>query len=209
VKTELNDGKLRLNSAIFFSEADNQQQGTQEFDASGAIWFRTVNTGKSEYQGIELEVLSNPVPQFQLEASVGYIDYDRVDPGRSGLCRFLPNGDKCTAPRTPEWTAAVGATYEWGLGNGSTLSLRGDAVYQSKMFFGTDPINGFQDAHTLVDARLTWESMDRGWLMALFATNLTDEEYFNGKLSLVTVLGREQGNIAPPSQWGLSIKRAF
>jgi iron complex outermembrane receptor protein len=209
VKTELNDGKLRLNSSIFFSEAENQQQGTQEFDASGAIWFRTVNTGKSEYQGIELEVLSNPIPQFQLEGSVGYIDYDRVDPGRSGLCRFLPNGDKCTAPRTPEWTAAIGATYDWTLGNGSTIALRGDAVYQSKMFFGTDPINGFQSAHTLVDARLTWESMDRGWSMALYGTNLTNEEYFNGKLSLVTVLGREQGNIAPPRQFGLSIKRDF
>ena len=68
VKIELNDGKLRLNSAVFFSESKNQQQGTQEFDSSGAIWFRTVNTGKSEYQGIELEVLSNPFPQFQLEA---------------------------------------------------------------------------------------------------------------------------------------------
>jgi iron complex outermembrane receptor protein len=209
VKVELNDGRLRLNSAVFFSESENQQQGTQEFDASGAIWFRTVNTGKSEYKGVEFEVLANPIPAFLLEASVGYIDYDRVDPGRSGLCRYLPNGDKCPAPRTPEWTAAVGATYRWALGNGGSVSLRGDAVYQSKMFFGTDPVNGFQDAHTLVDARLTWESPDRAWSMALFGTNLTDKEYFHGKLSLVTVLGREQGNIAPPRQWGLSIKRAF
>jgi iron complex outermembrane receptor protein len=209
VKTELNDGRLRLNSAVFFSEAKNQQQGTQEFDGSGAIWFRTVNTGKSEYKGIELEVLSNPIDAFQLEASVGYIDYDRVDPGRSGLCRFLPNGDSCTAPRTPEWTAALGASYDWGLSNGGTLTLRGDAVYQSKMFFGTDPVNGFQDAHTLVDARLTWLSADQGWSMALFGTNLTDEVYFNGKLSLVTVLGREQGNVAPPRQWGLALKRSF
>ena len=209
VKTELNGGRLRLNSAVFFSEADDQQQGTQEFDPSGAIWFRTVNTGRSEYKGVELEVLANPVDAFQIEASVGYIDYDRVDPGRSGLCRFLPNGDKCTAPRTPEWTAAVGATYHWSLSSGSTLSLRGDAVYQSKMFFGTDPVNGFEGAHTLVDARLTWESADRAWSMALFGTNLTDEVYFNGKLSLVTVLGREQGNVAPPRQWGLAIKRSF
>jgi iron complex outermembrane receptor protein len=209
VKTELNGGRLRLNSAVFFSEAKNQQQGTQEFDPSGAIWFRTVNTGKSEYMGIELEVLANPLDAFELEASVGYIDYDRVDPGRSGLCRYLPNGDKCTAARTPEWTAAVGATYDWGLPNGSSISLRGDAVYQSKMFFGTDPVNGFQAAHTLVDARLTWRSADQGWSMALFGTNLTDEVYFNGKLSLVTVLGREQGNVAPPRQWGLSLKRSF
>ena len=113
------------------------------------------------------------------------------------------------APRTPEWTAALGATYQWNLGNGSSLSLRGDATYQSKMFFGTDPINGFQDAHTLVDARLTWESPDRGWSMSLFGTNLTDEVYFHGMLSLVTVLGREQGNVARPSEWGLALKRSF
>ena len=210
VKTELNDGRLRLNSAVFFTEAKNQQQGTQEFDASGAIWFRTVNTGKSEYTGVELEVLSNPFGgALQLEGSVGYIDYDRVDPGRSGLCRTLPNGDSCPAPRTPEWTAALGVTYDWSLANGSTLSLRGDAAYTSKMFFSTDPVNGFQDAHTLVDARLTWQSPDQGWSMALFGTNLTDEVYFNGKLSLVTVLGREQGNVAPPRMLGLSLKRSF
>lgn len=209
VKTELNEGNLRLNAAVFFSEAKDQQQGTQEFDPSGAIWFRTVNTGRSEYKGVELEVLATPVEALQLEASVGYIDYDRVDPGRSGLCRYLPNGDKCTAPRTPEWTAAVGATYRWNLSQGSMISLRGDAVYQSKMFFGTDPVNGFQGAHTLLDARLTWESADRGWSMALFGTNLTDEVYFHGMLSLVTVLGREQGNVAPPRQWGLSLKRSF
>lgn len=209
VKTELNGGKLRLNSAVFFSEAKDQQQGTQEFDSSGAIWFRTVNTGRSEYKGVELEVLSTPIDALQIEASVGYIDYDRVDPGRSGLCRYLPNGDKCTAPRTPEWTAAVGATYRWALAQGSTISLRGDAVYQSKMFFGTDPVNGFQNAHTLLDARLTWESADQGWSMALFGTNLTNKVYFNGMLSLVTVLGREQGNVAPPRQWGLALKRSF
>jgi iron complex outermembrane receptor protein len=168
-----------------------------------------VNTGKSEYTGLEVEILSNPIDALQLEASVGYIDYDRVDPGRSGLCRFLPNGDKCTAPRTPEWTAAFGATYDWNLPSGGSISLRGDAVYQSKMFFGTDPVFGFQDAYTLVDARMTWTSPDQGWSIALYGTNLNDQVYFNGMLSLVTVLGREQGNVAPPRQWGLSLKRSF
>ncbi len=121
----------------------------------------------------------------------------------------MPDGTSCPAPRTPEWTAALGATYDWGLSNGGSISLRGNATYQSKMFFGTDPINGFQDAYTLVDARLTWMSPDQGWSIALFGTNLTDEVYFNGMLSLVTVLGREQGNVAVPRQWGLALKRSF
>ena len=209
VKTDLRDGKLRVNSTLFFSESKNQQQGTQEFDSSGAIWFRTVNTGRSEYRGLELEILSKPVDRLEIDSSVGYIHYDRVDPGVSGLCRFQPDGSLCPAPRTPEWTAAVGVSYEWPLRNGGSLSLRGDANYQSKMFFGTDPINGFQDPYTLVDARLTWRSPDRGWSIALFGTNLTDEVFFNGKLSLVTVLGREQGNTAPPRELGVALKRSF
>jgi hypothetical protein len=36
-----------------------------------------------------------------------------------------------------------------------------------------------------------------------------DEEYFDGKLALQAALGREQGNIAPPMQWGLSFRRSF
>lgn len=89
------------------------------------------------------------------------------------------------------------------------MAVRGDATYQSKMFFGTDPVNGFQDDLTLVNARLTWIAPGEEWSVALFANNLTDEEYFHGKLSLVTVLGCEQSNIAAPRQMGLSIKREF
>jgi iron complex outermembrane receptor protein len=209
VKSDLRDGTLRLNGTIFFSEYTNQQQFSQQFDPTGAIWFRSVNTGKSEYTGAELELLATPVPQFTFEASVGFIQFDRVDAGTSGLCTSDPPGGHCMAPRTPEWTAALGATYRWDLANGGGLTVRGDAVYQSLMAFSTDPLNGFQPAHTLLDARLTWESSNQGWAIALFGTNLTDEEYFHGKLSLVGVLGREQGNVARPREWGVSLKRSF
>lgn len=209
VKTDLRGGRLRLNASVFISEYTNQQSPSQEFDPSGAIWFRTVNTGKSDIMGVELEVLSNPVDGLQLDASLGYIDFERVDPGTSTLCRFDANGDPCPAPRTPEWTAAVGATYDWVLQNSSSLSLRGDLTYQSRMSFGTDPVFGFQDDLTLANARLTWTSADDAWSVALFGTNLTDKVYFHGQLSLVTVLGREQGNVAPPREWGLAIKRTF
>jgi iron complex outermembrane receptor protein len=209
IKTDLNDGKLRLNGAVFFSEYTNQQQFQQQIDPLGAIWFRSVNTGKTEYYGVELEVLAAPTDQFQIEASVGYNHFDRVDRGTTTLCESDPVGGICTAPRTPEWNAAVGATYGWSLSNGAALSLRGDAVYQSRIAFGDDPFNGFQGAYTLVNARLTWESPDQSWSAALFGTNLTDEVYFHGKLSLVGVLGREQGNIARPREWGLALKRSF
>jgi iron complex outermembrane receptor protein len=209
VKTDLLNGRLRLNASVFFSEYTNQQSPSQEFDSSGAIWFRTVNTGQSDISGVELELTSYPTDSLQLEASIGYLDFERVDPGTSTLCRFDANGNACPAPRSPEWTAAVGLTKDWRLENASALSLRADLSYQSKMFFGTDPVFGFQDPLTLLNARLTWTSMDEEWSVALFGTNLTDKVFFHGKLSLVTVLGREQGNVAAPREWGLAIKRSF
>jgi hypothetical protein len=45
--------------------------------------------------------------------------------------------------------------------------------------------------------------------VAAFGTNLTDELYYDGKLALVPNLGREQGNVAPPRQWGVSFRRSF
>ena len=36
-------------------------------------------------------------------------------------------------------------------------------------------------------------------------TQPTDKEYFYGKLSLITFFGREQGNVAPPREWGMTV----
>ena len=49
-------------------------------------------------------------------------------------------------------------------------------------------------AYTILNARLQWDSPDDLWNVALYGQNLTDEGYFNGKLSLVGFFGREQGN---------------
>ena len=106
-------------------------------------------------------------------------------------------------PNRPDLNSVVGIAREISALTGSPLKLpKLPVVSGSLSTVGTD-------AHTLVDARLTWESADRGWAMSLFGTNLTDEVYFHGMLSLVTVLGREQGNVARPSEWGLALKRSF
>ena len=52
-------------------------------------------------------------------------------------------------------------------------------------------------------------SAGRKWEVAAWGRNLTDTEYFYGKLSLISFFGREQGNPAPPLEWGLTFKRNF
>ena len=68
---------------------------------------------------------------------------------------------------------------------------------------------GYQPGYTLLNARLTWAAPDGKWSVAGSVSNLTDKSYFYGKLALGALLGREQGNIAPPRQWLVTVKRNF
>ena len=102
---------------------------------------------------------------------------------------------------------ALGVQYEFPIGAARSLRPRLDWKHQSKIYFNNSGIE--QDAYGLLSARITWESADATWSAALFGTNLTDEEYFDGKLALQAALGSEQGNIAAPRQWGLSFRRSF
>jgi iron complex outermembrane receptor protein len=210
-KSEWFDGRMRLNGAVFYSEYTNQQQARQDCAPCTPVrvpWFRTVNTGSSTIKGVEAEFQARPFERLQLEGSLGYIDYFRDDPGLSGLCQYLPNGDPCYPNRTPKWNYGFGIQYSVPLGSvGGTLTPRVDWTSQSRIYFN-DAI-GTQAGYSLINARLMWVASDETWSAALSGTNLTDEVYFNGKLSLTTSLGREQGNVAAPRQWGLSIKRKF
>lgn len=68
----------------------------------------------------------------------------------------------------------------------------------------------YQPGYTLVNAHLTWDAPDGKWSTTLQISNLTNKVYFYGKLALaVDSLGREQGNIAPPRQWLVTVRRAF
>ncbi len=208
-KSEMLDHRLRLNGAIFYSKYLDQQSFAQQLDSSGANWFREMNAGKAHIWGVEAELLAQPVDALRIEASLGYINYNLYD--NEGNVLLLEgdncNGERCYPTRTPEWNGALGIQYTFNM-DGGTLTPRIDSQYQSKIYFNTNN-TGLQDAYALVDARLTWESADRDWEIAAYGRNLTDEGYFNGKLSLIGFFGREQGNPGTPRTWGLSFKKSF
>ena len=68
----------------------------------------------------------------------------------------------------------------------------------------------YQPGYSLLNGRITWESPDGSWSTSLSVSNLTNKVYFYGKLALAeSSLGREQGNIAPPRQWLITVRRNF
>jgi iron complex outermembrane receptor protein len=208
-KSELLERRVRLNGAVFFSRYLNQQTFAQQLDASGANWFREVNAGKARIWGLEGELQAEPVTGLRFDGSVGYINYNLYD-NEGNLLLFEGDncgGRRCYSPRTPKWNGAVGMQYSFGSTMGS-VTPRLDAQYQSTIYFTTNN-QGVQPGYTLLNGRVTWESENNLWEVALYGDNLTDKGYFNGKLNLVGFFGREQGNVGAPRTWGLSFKRNF
>jgi iron complex outermembrane recepter protein len=213
-KSELLQNRVRLNGALFFSRYENQQTFAQQFDDSTPPenWFREINAGRSRIWGVEAELQAEPVDNFRIDGSLGYVNYTLVDnegnellfEGSDPRC----GGGKCYSPRTPKFTGGLGLQYAFGSVMGGSVTPRLDLVHQSKIYFSTNN-QGVQDAYTLVNGRVAWDSADRDWQISIYGRNLTDEEYFNGKLSLIGFFGREQGNVAAPREYGITFQRNF
>jgi iron complex outermembrane receptor protein len=220
-KAEVFNRRVRLNADFFYSRYLNQQTFAQQLDALGNNWFREENAGTARLWGLEGELQAEPVEHLRLDASAGYVNYELLDNGGNTLL-FTGNkcnGETCYSPRTPKFNGAVGIQYTLQAGKG-TLTPRLDETYQSRVYFVTNNGcytttgsagcgTGAQNAHGLLNARLTWQPANKSWEVAFWGRNLLDKGYFYGKLSLISFFGREQGNPAPPLEYGFTVKRTF
>ncbi|MFC7051010.1 TonB-dependent receptor [Emcibacter nanhaiensis] len=220
MKSQWLDGRLRLNLAGFYSKYKDMVQFKQfaaddPDNPSGANWFRALNTAQSHFFGLELEMNAELTSNMHIDGSVGWIDYTLEDDGGAGFCQTYTNGKPCLAPRTPTWTASIGADYTIDLGQSGTLTPRVDVRYQSRIFFLASTegatysdING-QAPYATVNGNITWRSADEDWEVSVYGRNLSNIAYFQGKLSLVGAFGREQGSVARPRELGVTLRRNF
>lgn len=164
---------------------------------------------------------------------------DDAQSAATGICTHFTDGSLCPQTRAPEWTFSAGAQYRFEMGRFGALTPRLDAQYTSRIYFipmigdcakpqgsvacpfdkaklistaaaGVPGGLDYQPDLTTLNGHLTWDAPDGKWSASLSVSNMTDQVYFYGKLALaVNSLGREQGNIAPPRQWLLTVRRSF
>ncbi len=164
---------------------------------------------------------------------------DNTLSAQTGICTHFTDGSLCPQTRAPKWTFSTGAQYKVDMGMYGSLTPRMDAQVTSRVYYiplsgdCTAPMGSvacpfdktklvstaasgvpgglnYQPGYMLLNARLTWASPDGKWSTALSISNLTNKVYYYGKLALaVNSLGREQGNIAPPRQWLVTVHRNF
>ena len=164
----------------------------------------TANVGDADINGVELEVIAEPVDGFRIDASLGKLDFSfsKVNP-LSGVLKSFKN------VYSPDMNLSLGAQYEMSLGSFGTLVPRLDYSYHSEFY--TNIINTVTqnkvDAQGLVNARLTWKGTDDAWEGALAVTNLMDKFYYVSKNANDAPYFSGTGRPGEPRQWTLTVRR--
>jgi iron complex outermembrane recepter protein len=194
-------GRLNYSIAGFYNDySDIQVPGSVGVDTDGdgvneTFTGVTTNAGAATIKGVEFEgnaVVAEDAlvagDRFNTSWTVGYIDaeYDEfIDAFGNDVA------DERVFQNTPKWTASGRFAYETpfklvsydGMASASTL-----ISYRSETSQFEEP-NAFldQDAYTLVDAKLEWETADKRWAFNLTGKNLTDKEYIVSGYNFVDV----------------------
>ena len=185
-KTSLADGNLRLSAAAFYN--DYQDLQLSSFSATPTGGFATVftNAGKAENWGFEAEILANPVPNFLVSFSVGYLEAEYK--------KFINSAnqdvsDALTPINSPELTGNLGFQYRYPIGF-AQLILGADISYRSDYYVDINNLSALQqDDFSLINASVGLEDENGKWNVSFGIKNLTDEEYITHGFNLTAFPG--------------------
>ena len=214
-KSDLFDGVLRLNGAVFQSEIQNLQTGFVSLLSGGAVNFQTA--GEARIRGAEAEVVLVPMPESNpglvLTANGSYLDAIYTDyrggngyaPGTGVFSDTLDfTGNQIV--RTPKWSGTVGANQTLDVPGGHIdLNL---SLYMSDLYwFSAQNAPGTeQPKYSLLSGQVGYTYEPWQLEFSVFGTNLTDEKYF-GTIN-ETDFGI-QHFLAAPLQYGARISWTF
>jgi iron complex outermembrane receptor protein len=218
-KSELFDRRLRINADAFLMIYKDLQLNTT-FDTNPGVTTIIQNAGKAHIPGVEVEVTAEPIDNWTIEGSLGYLGFKYKDLGRADPAVLIAAGQvgaaaespcrSCRPRRAPEWTLSSGSTYTIGLGNSGSLALHGDWSYQTRVYFAdNNNLRASQGAYALFNARITWANADGDWSASIFGTNLTDRLYSVGKLDFYNSFSTVESSWGRPREFGLSVKKRF
>jgi iron complex outermembrane receptor protein len=177
MKSELLDGRMRLNSAVFFSDYTDMQVTVQRVVEAG-ISSQVLNAGESTVKGFEVETVFAATDSLNFTAMLGYIDaeFDAVVYTEPATGETTDVTDAWSFQNTPELTYNIGFNQTFDLANGQ-LVWSGNYAFRddTQMFEAPSPLD--QDSYGLLNTSLMWYSNSGQWSVGLHGKNLTDEEY--------------------------------
>lgn len=200
-KTELWDGRARLNGAAYYYD----YQDYQAFNLESLTLF-VFNTDAIN-KGFELELQATPTENFDMLLGFAFVDTTVED-------AYSPDGGTTLVDRemimTPEFSFNGMFRYQWELGGGY-LAAQYDFSYLDDHFFQlkNSPV-GTEDAYMLSNVSLSYTTDEGDWTVTAFVNNVTDEEYRQMVFDLAGTpseggFGMAESYYGKPRWWGLSL----
>ena len=207
-----------LNASVYYYLYSDKQAISlvSGIDGSGVPQY-VVDTSDEEAWGIDAEARWQPYDHVTLYANLAFIDatyQDKVTRGDNPVdLSGEPTGE-------PYLSAALGASYIWGLGANGDLDLSGRYAFRGESRCNADstrqgtcqvsPNVAVGEVQQRLDMRLAWSSGDQRWGAAVFVTNLLDDQAVTGVNNLTTdTFGTPFASISEPRQWGVEFSAAF
>jgi iron complex outermembrane receptor protein len=177
IKSRWMDGRLQFNAAVFHFEYDDVQVNVD--DPVSPLVPITRNIGKQENLGAELDVEWAPTDHWLIKQGIGWLDAEYKDTDRviSTYAGPIPlegkepvNSPRLTyngliqyyRPVFGDWNATFGFDYRW---------------VDERYLEATNQTFDKVDDYWVANGRAALASPDGRWEIAVYGTNLFDEEY--------------------------------
>lgn len=223
VKTISLEQSLTVNASAFYGNYDDIQVQTvllgPPLQPGGppSVDLAVRNAAKATTKGFELEVQALPFDGMQVTGSIAYLDgvYDEFI-GESALTGDPIDRAGESFLFVPDFQSHLSVQYSFPLDNPGPGWLKGwltprlDWYYQSSVdYAGPELPQATQPGYNLLHARLSFDFDDDRSQVALWAKNLTDEDYFQQITGSAATFGEIVRFYNPPRTFGVEISYRF
>jgi iron complex outermembrane receptor protein len=213
LKADLLNNTLRTNLAVFYGQYKNLQRNqVVPFTApvSGITSQETItlNAGKSEMWGVELESTWVPVPELRIDLNVGYLDHEYLD--------FETDLDGDQVPDDASFLdiqmsgklqAGASVTYDMDLDFGR-ISWNATYHYASEQEHSVfnSPYTQLE-ARSLLGFRISYHDPNERYRVTLWGRNMLDETFRTAANSVAGLWNFTQ--YGPPRAMGVEVAYSF
>jgi iron complex outermembrane recepter protein len=214
-KSEFMDGRMRLNTSLYWYDFSEIQVQRVDNSAGGALTVQ--NAAEATLYGAEADLTYALTERLTVTGSVALSDseYEKFDnaavtvpfegPGFGPNTSAVEDVSGNNLVRSPDFVASFTADYLIPLESGASIGLIGSLYYNDGFFF--DSSNRLeQESYELIDASIQYTSADENYSVRLWGKNLTDTFYSHIQIALpVSVISQD----AMPRNYGVTVEWNF
>ncbi|MBB6520221.1 TonB-dependent receptor [Pseudoteredinibacter isoporae] len=202
IKTEMMDGRLRLNATAFYYDYSDYQAFVVDPTVGVAATLDIINVD-ADAKGAELEIIASPIEGLDILFGATWMDSTVKDVN-------YPDGTVSDSelPYAPTYSLNGLLRYQWSAFDG-TMAAQIDFNFSDDFCFSVFCAPLDQESSYLVsNARVSYDFPSGDWGVSAFVSNLGDEEYRVYALDLAG-LGLSNSSFAAPRTYGISVDYTF